>query len=438
MKTGKARVVCLIFGVVHINVAPANCLEQTVQPHKNREYCQKSKCPSAHRICPVCLEQGAHAHKRNKCSSVDPKTGLCKFHKKNGKDAIRTEHDIKIKGAKSKSNVSDIAAIDKLLTDYANRHGGHTGLILPNIAGGDKKGKKKSIVQGKFSDVMEIPIEQISPDPHQPRKIFEQAEIDELAASIKKNGQKTPVWLIKVGEKKYLLNGGERRWRACLLAKSATMKSLILTGIEEQRDRHFSSTLENLHRKDFLEIEAALAIKRIMLDFDMSIKETAEQMGMDYQKVLRLHRLLDLDISIIQKMEPFLPKKEALSLKIAQKLSSLTKPSQTTFLEKIEDIGKKEGKKMSAVRACLLIDRLSSIAGEKTRIKSRGPADDFKMINNGLARMEDILSACNDLGIAGARRVFENRPLGEIKKTTRRLEEIRSKIDKFLGWIPNK
>ena len=84
--------------------------------------------------------------------------------------------------------------------------------------------------------IVKIPLDQIVPDPNQPRRTFDQKDIDELAESIDAVGQTTPaeVRLIKDGTKPYMLIAGEKRWRACKIAKTKTLDCIVRELTDEE------------------------------------------------------------------------------------------------------------------------------------------------------------------------------------------------------------
>ncbi len=109
--------------------------------------------------------------------------------------------------------------------------------------------------------IVEIPVEKISPSPFQPRESFDKEEIEELAASIKEYDLLNPILVKKTGDETYQIIAGERRWRAAQFAK---MKKIfaIVKEVTESRQR-IESLIENIHRKDLYMIEKGRGVMEI-------------------------------------------------------------------------------------------------------------------------------------------------------------------------------
>ena len=110
-------------------------------------------------------------------------------------------------------------------------------------------------------EIVEIPVERISPSPFQPRESFDKEEIEELAESIKEYDLLNPILVKKTGTDTYQIIAGERRWRA---AQFAQMKKIfaIVKDVDESRQR-IESLIENIHRKDLYMIEKGRGVMEI-------------------------------------------------------------------------------------------------------------------------------------------------------------------------------
>lgn len=110
--------------------------------------------------------------------------------------------------------------------------------------------------------VLHIPVQNIRPNPHQPRKEFREESLDELAHSIKKHGLIQPITVRYIGEKRFELISGERRLRASKLAGLDEIPSYIR---EVNDDEVISFALiENIQREDLNPIEVAMGYKRLI------------------------------------------------------------------------------------------------------------------------------------------------------------------------------
>ncbi len=139
---------------------------------------------------------------------------------------------------------------------------------------------------------MRIAIENIEPNPKQPRRDFEEGALQELAASIKLHDIIQPVTVAKLHGNRYRLIAGERRWRA---SKLAGLKD-IPAYIREANDQELLelALLENLQREDLNAMEIALSYKRMMDELNHTQEQVAERMGKDRSTVTNYIRLLRL------------------------------------------------------------------------------------------------------------------------------------------------
>ena len=137
-----------------------------------------------------------------------------------------------------------------------------------------------------------IPVENIEPNPKQPRRDFDETALNELAASIKTHDIIQPITVSKLHGNKYRLISGERRWRA---SKLAGLKD-IPAYVRQANDQELLelALLENLQREDLNAIEISLSYKRMMDELDYTQEQVAERMGKDRSTVTNYLRLLKL------------------------------------------------------------------------------------------------------------------------------------------------
>lgn len=141
-----------------------------------------------------------------------------------------------------------------------------------------------------------IPISKITPDKDQPRKKFDQDELNQLAASIKEHGVLQPILVVEKNDGGYELVAGERRWRASQLAGLTTIPALIKKLADQQKVE--ISLIENIQRQDLDPIEEAFAYKRLMEEFDLTQQQVADKVGKSRPAVANAVRLLDLPAQI--------------------------------------------------------------------------------------------------------------------------------------------
>lgn len=143
----------------------------------------------------------------------------------------------------------------------------------------------------KLSKLKELPLEEIEPDPDQPRRTFGQAELQELADSIKMMGVIQPIVVIREG-KKYIIVAGERRWRAAKMAGLETIPAVVRT--MDSQNRLEASLIENVQRQDLNPIEMATAYAKLKEQFHLTTTEMAERIGKSLGSVSNTMRLLGL------------------------------------------------------------------------------------------------------------------------------------------------
>ena len=138
---------------------------------------------------------------------------------------------------------------------------------------------------------VEIAIDNIRPNPYQPRKAFDEQGLEELAASIKENGVFQPV-LVRESLGSYELVAGERRLRASKLAGKTRIPAIVVSFDDKQMME--VSLLENIQRKDLTPIEEASAYEQLIRKFGYTQEELAKRLGKSRTNVTNQLRLLNL------------------------------------------------------------------------------------------------------------------------------------------------
>jgi ParB family chromosome partitioning protein len=146
----------------------------------------------------------------------------------------------------------------------------------------------------------EVPISQISPNPRQPRTVFDEVALNELIASIKTIGILQPPVVRKVGEGKYELVMGERRFRA---AKAAGLTSIPVI-IRQTPDNELlrEALIENIHRSQLNPLEEGAAYAQLLSDFGCTHDELALKLGRSRPLISNTIRLLNLPDAVQRKV----------------------------------------------------------------------------------------------------------------------------------------
>jgi ParB family chromosome partitioning protein len=154
-------------------------------------------------------------------------------------------------------------------------------------------GNLKQEVAQTVTAILRIPIDQIEPNPRQPRHDFDEQALQELASSIKLHDIVQPITVSQLTSTgKYRLISGERRWRA---SKIAGLKD-VPAYIRQANDQELLelALLENLQREDLNAVEIALSYKRMMEELNYTQEQVAERMGKERSTVANYIRLLKL------------------------------------------------------------------------------------------------------------------------------------------------
>jgi ParB family chromosome partitioning protein len=146
------------------------------------------------------------------------------------------------------------------------------------------------------SNLNEIPINQIEPNPDQPRREFDETALQELATSIRNVGIIAPITLREVAEGRYQIIAGERRYRASLLAGLTTIPAYIRT-VEDENVMELA-LVENIQREDLNAIEIALAYEHLAETTGMTQEKISERVGKSRTAVTNYMRLLKLPAQI--------------------------------------------------------------------------------------------------------------------------------------------
>src|SRR5258705_1506876 len=147
--------------------------------------------------------------------------------------------------------------------------------------------------QGRTMGVLTLPIEQIVPNPRQPRSHFDPAALAELAASIKEHGIIQPLLVSRDDAGTgYILIAGERRWQASKLAGLAEVPVIVRQTSDQQKLE--LALIENVQRADLNPLEEANAYRQLSDEFQLSHEQIAERVGKSRVAITNTLRLLKL------------------------------------------------------------------------------------------------------------------------------------------------
>ena len=148
--------------------------------------------------------------------------------------------------------------------------------------------------------VSKININEIYPNPNQPRKTFDRESLEELAESIRVHGLIQPIIVNKMDDG-YLIIAGERRYRACKLAGLTEIDAIV----KNYSDRQIAeiSIIENLQREDLNPIEIAKSLQKLMQEYNITQEQVASRIGKNRSSIANYVRLLSLYPEVIDMVE---------------------------------------------------------------------------------------------------------------------------------------
>ena len=147
----------------------------------------------------------------------------------------------------------------------------------------------ESQVESRQSELQNLPIEWLQPGKYQPRKDMSQDALEELASSIRAQGVIQPIVVRPVGTDRYEIIAGERRWRASQLAGLAEVPCMLKDVPDEAAVA--IALIENIQREDLNAMEEAVALQRLLSEFELTHQQVADAVGKSRTTVTNLLRL---------------------------------------------------------------------------------------------------------------------------------------------------
>ncbi len=142
-----------------------------------------------------------------------------------------------------------------------------------------------------------LPIHKVEPNPHQPRRDFDEEELEALAESIRTHGVVQPLTVRELNSGYYQIVAGERRWRAARMAELREIPAVII----EADDKKVMelALIENLQRQDLNPVEEALGYQTLMDEYGLTQEETAQRVGKSRPNVANMLRILALNEDVL-------------------------------------------------------------------------------------------------------------------------------------------
>jgi ParB family chromosome partitioning protein len=164
--------------------------------------------------------------------------------------------------------------------------------LIPKRAVAEASATPSAPGEAADGDIQRLPIEQITPNPNQPRREFDAAALMELTQSIERDGIIQPIIVRRSGPREYQIIAGERRWRA---AKSAGLKEVpVIVRTADDQQVIELALVENIQREDLNPIELALAFHRMATELGLSHDQIGQKTGKERTTITNSVRLLQL------------------------------------------------------------------------------------------------------------------------------------------------
>ncbi len=262
--------------------------------------------------------------------------------------------------------------------------------------------EEKIMETASEDEVKEIPLSELRVNPYQPRKVFNEEKLEELAASIKEHGVFQPI-IVKKSIKGYEIVAGERRYRASKLAGKETIPAIIRNFTDDQMME--IAILENLQRENLNAIEEATAYKNLMTNLNLTQEEVAKRVGKSRSHVTNMLGLLNLPnqtINLIQDGKISMGHARVLSkLENEEKINDLSKQiiNDDLTVRQVEQISNNEEftrkhqitKKQKNLEYEELERDLSEYLGTKVTIQNKKVQISY-VNDNDLNRILDIIN----------------------------------------------
>ena len=262
-------------------------------------------------------------------------------------------------------------------------------------------------VQGAAHDELRnLPLDVISPGRYQPRSVFDEEKLAELADSIRSQGVVQPIVVRPLGDGQYELIAGERRWRAAQIAGIEDIPAVIRDVPDEVSVA--MALIENIQREDLNPLEEATALRRLIDDFQMTQQEAADAVGRSRPAVSNLLRLLDLmqevkDMVDMRRIEmgharALLSLDDKLQVQAAREVvrKQLSVRETENLVRRLQQAMKKKGSRRVDPDILRIQNRIGAQLGARVKIQHQASGKGKLTINyNSSDEFEGILERLN-------------------------------------------
>ncbi len=251
------------------------------------------------------------------------------------------------------------------------------------------------------SSINEVPLSQIQPNPDQPRHVFDEEALRELAVSIKQLGVIQPITLRKIDDENYQIIAGERRYRASMIAQLKSIPAYVKTADDENVME--MALIENIQREDLNSIEVALAYQNLIETYSLTQEQLSERIGKKRTTIANYLRLLKLPAEIQVAIRD-----KRIDMAHARTLVTIENPEVQLEVYKLilhEDLSVRKVEEY--VRAINKGDTLEEIIQEKEVVNlakkgniNKATPEEFDILKKHLSKFFEakVQLSCNDKG----------------------------------------
>ncbi len=235
----------------------------------------------------------------------------------------------------------------------------------------------EDISTGGSSSINEIPLSEISVNPNQPRRDFDEDALQELAASISEIGIIQPITLRRLSDDSYQIIAGERRYRASIIAGRETIPAYIRTADDENVME--MALIENIQREDLNSLEIALAYQHLIEQYGLTQEQLSDKIGKKRATIANYIRLLKLPAKIQVALQ-----NKQIDMGHARALIALDDPKmQMKLFQEIITNGYSVRKVEELVKQLMSGDYLSS--AEKNKNKKQTIPEEYDILRQQLS-----------------------------------------------------
>lgn len=242
--------------------------------------------------------------------------------------------------------------------------------------------------------INEIPIEQICPNPNQPRREFDPVALQELSDSIRELGIVQPITLRDQGDGTYLIIAGERRWRASQMAGLEAIPAYVRTVDDENMME--MALIENIQREDLNALEIALAYQHLLEQYDLTQERLSERVGKNRSTITNYLRLLKLPATIQMGL-----KDHRLEMGHARALLAIDDPKlQIRAYNEIVEQGLSVHKVEEMVKELSEGGSVKTTEGGRLKGRSTKISEEYNILKDSLSRFfqTKVQLTCSDKG----------------------------------------